>query len=158
MKEAKSSHASAVSLTDKAANAAVSFTLSAVLIALGMLRLLTFATRSVIWAVSPLTMTVKLQLSCWFAEFIAVQFTVVVPVGKVYGDVTVVPVPAMTQTVLTEHGPVAVTENLTDAPLGEVAGTGETVGQVMTGGVQGTTMPLCVPVMLEFDSSVAVRL
>ena len=117
-----------------------------------------FATRSVIWAVSPLTMTVKLQLSCWFAEFIAVQFTVVVPMGKVYGDVTVVPVPTMTQTVLTEHGPVAVTENLTDAPLGEVAGTGETVGQVMTGGVQGTTMPLCVPVMLEFDSSVAVRL
>ena len=48
--------------------------------------------------------------------------------------------------------------DVTDAPLGEVAGTGETVGQVMTGGVQGTTMPLCVPVMLEFDSSVAVRL
>ena len=81
MKEAKSSHASAVSLTDKTANAAVSFTLSAVLIALGMLRLLTFATRSVIWAVPPLTMTVKLQLSCWFAEFIAVQFTLVVPMA-----------------------------------------------------------------------------
>src|SRR6516225_1352343 len=155
MKEAKSPHAVEVSLTDKSFNAALSFTINAVLIALGMLRLLTFAIRSVIWAVSPLTMTVKLQLSCSLAEFIAVQFTFVVPMGKVYGEVTVVLVPAMTQTVLTEQGPVAVRENATDGPLGEVAGTGRMVGQVMTGGVQGTRMPVCVPVMLEFDSSVA---
>src|SRR5215468_12276525 len=115
MKEAKSPHAVAVSSTDKAAIAAFSFTVSAVLIALGMLRLFTFATRLVIWALSPLTMTVKLQLSCWFAEFIAVQFTLVVPMGKVYGEVMMVLVPAITQTVLTEQEPVAVTENVTDA-------------------------------------------
>jgi len=59
------------------------------------------------------TITVKLQLASGATPFEAVQFTIVEPTGKVFGDVITV-APTM-QTIVGAGMPVAVTVNETDA-------------------------------------------